>query len=102
MPELISAHLAVPAVMAFLKQPELFHNPTVVDAYQKYVISQRNRLLPKIFECDYVSGLALLSENKKILPEKSQRRIRKYFLVGMVQPLLGAALFLFRGISVER
>jgi len=54
------------AACGFLNQPDLYQNTTGGDAYKKYVIAQRKRLLPYVFQKDLVQALAFFGANKKI------------------------------------
>lgn len=54
------------AAYGFLSQPELYQDAEIADAYKKYVIAQRKRLLPYVFQQDLAQALAVFAQNKKI------------------------------------
>lgn len=53
------------AVLGFLNNQDMYTNAAIVDAYRKYTISQRKKLLPTVFSLDMVQALVFYAENKK-------------------------------------
>ncbi len=54
------------AVRGFLSAMEYFKNPTLINDYHQYMISQRKKLLPVFFAEDNVAAISFYAENKKI------------------------------------
>lgn len=55
--------VAVAASMGYLTNIEMFYNHPEEEYYQKYISSQKKRILPKIFKEDLVECLTIFSQN---------------------------------------
>lgn len=54
------------AVKGFLSATDCFTNPTLINDYHYYMISQRKKLLPLFFAEDNIAAISFYAENKKI------------------------------------
>jgi len=68
--------LKIAAAIGFAENHERYL-PSVAEAYKKYAIGQKKRILPVIFEKDRVAALAFFADNKKITKANFEE---EYFL----------------------
>ena len=75
------ARLLLPAAMGYLRNPEKYTEPNAA-AYQKYIVAQRRKVLPRVISEDIVCGLEIYAQLGKITAKNVDEEY--------MQPAIGA------------